>query len=110
MNPKKRIMTCLANPTCRHPEGETCDQRHRIMEGMSEGTASLVIEDAVSSKLDGDTAVAGLSNKGRYHTAGIVNHDGTLIQKLLGTNKPARSALFSQMTAAQKSEVMIWKI
>jgi hypothetical protein len=86
MNPKKRIMSYLANPTCSHPEGETCEaceQRHRLMEGMSEGTASLIIEDAVSDKLKGDYAVAGLSNKGRYYTASIVNHDGTLLQKLL---------------------------
>jgi len=86
MNPKKQIMSYLANPACHHPEGETCEaceQRHRIMEGMSEGTASLVIEDAVKDKLDGDYAVAGLSNKGRYYTASIVNHDGTLLQKLL---------------------------
>ena len=53
------------------------------MEGMSAGTASLVIEEAVSEKLAGDFAVEGLSNKGRYYTASIVNHDGTLIQKLL---------------------------
>lgn len=86
MNPKKQIMTYLANPTCSHPKGETCEaceQLHRIMEGMSEGTASLIIEDAVSDKLDGDYAVAGLSNKGRYYTASIVKHDGTLIQNLL---------------------------
>jgi hypothetical protein len=86
MNPKKRIMTYLANPTCSHPESETCEaceQRHRIIEGMSAGTASLVIEEAVSEKLDGDFVVAGLSNKGRYYTARIVNHDGSLIQKLL---------------------------
>lgn len=86
MNPKKRIMSYLANPDCPHPAGETCEaceQRHRIMEGMSAGTASLVIEAAVSEKLAGDFAVEGLSNKGRYYTASIVNHDGTLIQKLL---------------------------
>lgn len=86
MNPKKRIMSYLANPTCRHPKGETCEaceQRHRIMEGMSAGTASLVIEEAASEILDGDFAVEGLSNKGRYYTASIVSHDGTLLQRLL---------------------------
>jgi len=86
MNPKKQIMNYLADPACRHPAGETCevcDQVRRIMQGMSEGTASLVIEDAVRKKIEGDYAVEGLSNKGRYYTASIVNHDGTHIQKLL---------------------------
>jgi hypothetical protein len=86
MNPKKQIMSYLANPACEHPAGETCevcDQRRRIMEGMSEGTASLIIEGAVDQKIDGDYTVQGLSNKGRYYTASIVNHDGTLLQKLL---------------------------
>lgn len=86
MNPKKRIMTYLANPDCRHPPGETCEaceQLHRIMEGMSAGTATLVIEEAVSAKLDGDFAVEGLSNKGRYFTASIVNHGGAVIQRML---------------------------
>lgn len=86
MNPKKRIMTYLANPDCRHPAGETCEaceQRHRIMEGMSEGTASLIIEDAANEKWGDDFEIEALSNKGRYYTASIVNHDGTLIQRLL---------------------------
>ena len=86
MNPKKRIMTYLANPECHHPAGETCevcDQVRRIAEGMSEGTASLVIENAISKKLDGDYGIEGLANKGRYYTASVVSYDGTLIQRLL---------------------------
>lgn len=86
MNPKKRIMAYLANSSCRHPAGETCeacDQVRRIMDGMSEGTASFVIENAASAKWGDDFEVAALANKGRYYTASIVNHDGTLIQKLL---------------------------
>jgi hypothetical protein len=85
-NPKKQIMHFLADPACRQPAWETCElceQVRRIMEGMSEGTATLVIEDAVRKKIEGDYAVEGLANKGRYYTASIVNHDGTLIQKLL---------------------------
>jgi hypothetical protein len=86
MNPKKRIMEYLTSPPCRHPAGETCeecDQVRRIMDGMSAGTASLVIENAASEKWGDDVEVEALSNKGRYYTASIVNHDGTLIQKLI---------------------------
>ena len=86
MNPKKRIMEYLTHPSCRHPAGETCEeceQMHRIMEGMSEGTASLIIEDAASEKWGDEFEVEALSNKGRYYTASIVNHDGALIKKLL---------------------------
>jgi hypothetical protein len=86
MNPKKRIMDYLNNPACRHPAEETCDacdQVRRIMDGMSAGTASLVIENAASAKWDGDYVVADLANKGRYYTASIINTDGSIIKKLL---------------------------
>ena len=86
MNPKKRIMEYLTSPSCRHLAGETCeecDQVRRITDGMSAGTASLVIENAASKKWGDDFEVGALSNKGRYYTASIVNHDGSLIKKLL---------------------------
>lgn len=86
MNPKKQILEYLTSPSCRHPASETCEecnQVRRIMDGMSAGTASLVIENAASEKWGGDVEVATLSNKGRYYTASIVNHDGSLIQKLI---------------------------
>ena len=86
MNPKKRIMDYLNNPACRHPAGETCEeceQVRRIMDGMSEGTASLVIKKAVSEKLDGDYEVDALANKGRYYTASIINTDGSILKELL---------------------------
>jgi hypothetical protein len=86
MNPKKRIMEYLSNPPCRHPADEgcdECDQVRRIMDGMSEGTASLVIESAAGERWGDDFEVEALSNKGRYYTASIVYHDGTLFQKLI---------------------------
>jgi hypothetical protein len=79
-------MGYLANPSCEHPEGETCevcDQVHRIMEGMSAGTASLVIRDAVDDKIDSGYTVEGLKNRGRYYTASIVDTEGNVIQKLI---------------------------
>lgn len=86
MNPKKHILEYLSNPPCRHPAGETCeecDQVRRIMDGMSAGTASLVIESAVSERWGDDFEVEALSNKGRYYTASIVSHEGALMQKLI---------------------------
>jgi hypothetical protein len=76
MNPKKRIMEYLSRPPCGHPAGATCDacdQVRRIMDGMSAGTASLVIENAANAKWDDDYVVADLANQGRYYTASIIN-------------------------------------
>lgn len=86
MNPKKHIMSFLANPTCEHPADESCeecDRVRRLVDGMSAGTASLVIRDAVDDEIDGGYTVEDLKNRGRYYTASIVDTDGKVIQKLI---------------------------
>jgi len=86
MNPKKIIMAHLNNPPCRHPAGATCAACNKIrllLDGMSAGTATLVIKEAVHEKLEGEYAIEELANRGRYYTASIVNQEGAVIQKLL---------------------------
>jgi len=86
MNPKKRIMQFLNDPKCSHPDDKSCDdcqKVRRIMDGMSMGTAALVIDQAVGEKHMANYAIKDLDNVGRYFTASIVGHDGLIIQKLL---------------------------
>jgi len=63
MNPKKRIMGHLAHPPCRHPAGESCeecDRVRRLVDGMSAGTATLVLRNAANEKFSDDVAIEGL--------------------------------------------------
>lgn len=86
MNVKKRIMAYLTDPPCDHGQDESCevcDNVRRIMSGMSMGTATLVIGSAVRQKVTGDDQLEALENRGRYYTASIVNHDGSIFQELL---------------------------
>lgn len=86
MNPKKQIMAFLNNPQCRHPDDQTCDECQRvqhIIDGMSMGTATLVIGQAVGDQHLEGYEIAELKNRGRYYTARIVGHDGGVIHKLL---------------------------
>lgn len=86
MNPKRHIMKFLNNPKCNHPDDSSCDECdrvRRIIDGMSMGTATLVIDRAVGEIQLEDYEIAELQNRGRYYTARVVNHDGADLQKLL---------------------------
>ena len=86
MNPKKRIMEFLNDPGCRHTDENSCTDCQKVQEiidGMSMGTASLVIDQAVSERHTENYAIDALENKGRYYTARIVDQDGGVIHRLL---------------------------
>ena len=86
MNPKKRILEFLNDPKCGHSDGdqsEHFDKIQRIRDGMSEGTATLVIDQALNDKHSGEYSIEALENKGRYYTASIVNFNGRVIQRML---------------------------
>lgn len=86
MNPKKHILNFLNSPKCSHPDDSSCDnceRVQRIIDGMSMGTATLVIDRAASKMQLEDYEIAELHNKGRYYTARIVDHAGAALQKLL---------------------------
>ena len=86
MNPKKQIMAFLNTPQCRHPGGETCEACDRIeyiRDGMSQGTATLVIDQAMEKTDAEQYSIKSLENKGRYYSASIVNHSGQVMQRLL---------------------------
>ncbi len=86
MNPKKHIMRFLNDPKCSHPDDKSCDDCEKVQiirDGMSMGTATLVIDQAASAKHTENYEINDLENMGRYYTASIVGHDGLIIQKLL---------------------------
>ena len=90
MNPKKRIMEFLNSPkwarTGDDPDDNSAEDRRKvqqIIDGMSMGTAALVIEQAAGDKHLENYDIKDLQNVGRYYTASIVGQNGHVIQKLL---------------------------
>jgi hypothetical protein len=86
MNPKKQIMKFLNNSLCDHPPGETCDvceKVQRIQDGMSTGTATLFINNAISEKYAAEFQLEDLMNRGRYYTCRVVDFKGKTLEKLL---------------------------
>lgn len=86
MNPKKRIMEFLSDPKSTHTDGNSCkdcQKVQQILDGMSMGTATLVIDQAVRRTHEDSYELKELENVGRYYRASIVNQNGTIIQKLL---------------------------
>lgn len=85
MNPKKQIMKFLQEVSSGH-SAEACDvsdRVRRIQEGMSTGTATVLISDAMSDKYAEDFQLKHLENRGRYFTGQVVDQHGKVIENLL---------------------------
>ena len=54
-----------------------------LFDGMSTGTARVIIEKEVSQAVEEKFKIDQLKNKGRYYMAKIVRPDGSTIQRLL---------------------------
>jgi hypothetical protein len=96
MNPKKQILEFIKqaqgngsySPTVisSHGAGEPSKDRDRIQEifdGMSTGTARIVIDREVGRQIMEKYNLKGIENKGRYYVATIVRQDGNSIASLL---------------------------
>ena len=96
MNPKKQILEFLkktmntgeqASTTDRPHNGDTASEdRERIREifdGMSTGTARIVIEQELGDRVSGKYKLQSLENKGRYYLATIIQKEGRPIATLL---------------------------
>jgi uncharacterized protein YoaH (UPF0181 family) len=86
MNPKKRIMKFLNDPSCDHLPGENCEvceKVKRVRDGMSTGTATVFINKAIYEKHSGDFQFKDLANRGRYFTGRVVDYEGKTVEKLL---------------------------
>ncbi|MDX9819733.1 MAG: hypothetical protein RBT16_12525 [Desulfococcus multivorans] len=54
-----------------------------LFDGMSTGTARIIIEKKIDLRIAEEYKIEGLENKGRYYAARIVGPDGNTIQRLL---------------------------
>ena len=54
-----------------------------LFDGMSTGTARIIIEEEMDSQMVEDYDIAPLENKGRYYVARIVQTDGKAIRLLV---------------------------
>lgn len=54
-----------------------------LFDGMSTGTARIIIEEEMDGQIVEDYNITSLENKGRYYVARIVQTDGKAIRRLL---------------------------
>lgn len=54
-----------------------------LFDGMSTGTARIIIEEELDGQIAESYNIDGLENKGRYYVARIVRPDGSAIRRLL---------------------------
>ena len=54
-----------------------------MFDGMSTGTARIIIEQEMDQDTQEEFSIKQVENKGRYYTAKIVRPDGSVIQQLL---------------------------
>lgn len=61
-----------------------------LFDGMSTGTARIIIEEEIDGEDVGAYDIDALENKGRYYTARIVRPDGSAIRRLLVDKQTGR--------------------
>lgn len=96
MNPKKQILKYIQNAYTdpnqygsaeKQGNSENNDSRNDIFqelfEGMSSGTARIVIEQELNRSLHEEYNIEQVENQGRYYMARIVRPDGTTLQRLI---------------------------
>lgn len=96
MNPKKQILEFLKKAQCDGTQSSTVVQPNEgdkvskdyeriqdIFDGMSTGTARIVIDREVGQRTSEKYDLQGLENKGRYYVAMVVQQDGHTLVTLL---------------------------
>lgn len=96
MKPKEQILKFIqkayANAApCDASDGSTGSEKNfspneiiqELFDGMSTGTARIIIENEVSQAVEEKFKIDQLKNKGRYYVAKILRPDGSTIQWLL---------------------------
>jgi len=96
MKPKKQIMKYIqkayadASQFGNIEDGERSGRQpaqneiiQELFDGMSTGTARIIIDQEVSRQIEDEFNIDGVKNEGRYYIATIVRPDGTTIQRLL---------------------------
>ena len=85
MNPKRQMLNFLKqkiDQKSAHTDKDS-ESVQAIMDGMSAGTARLVIEKQIGDKIAGDYKIDSLENKGRYYVGKIIQGDGTVAARLI---------------------------
>ncbi|KJS33115.1 MAG: hypothetical protein VR64_04265 [Desulfatitalea sp. BRH_c12] len=87
MNPKRQILKFLKekmerNPSEKHSDDDS-ERIQLIMDGMGTGTARLIIEHQIGDTIGRGYTINDLENKGRYYLGKVVQHDGTIIERLI---------------------------
>lgn len=96
MNPKKQILKFIQRAYADALRSDTPEDGERpgkhssqneilqeLFDGMSTGTARMIIEQEVSRQISEEFSIRRVENKGRYYSAKIVRPDGSPIQRLL---------------------------
>jgi hypothetical protein len=96
MKPKEQILKFLqrayknaseSDESNRTTKSEKLSSENEIIrelfDGMSTGTARIIIEREVSQAISEKFKIGQVENRGRYYTAKIVRSDGSTIQRLL---------------------------
>jgi hypothetical protein len=96
MNPKEQILKFIQKTYANAPRFDASDKSTRpgnhfsrneiiqvLCDGMSTGTARIIIEREVSRAIEEKFNIDQIKNKGRYYMAKIVRPDGSTIHRLL---------------------------
>ncbi|RTZ97352.1 MAG: hypothetical protein DSY90_08155 [Deltaproteobacteria bacterium] len=96
MKPKEQILKFIQNAYENPPKSDTSGRADQpgektsqnevireLFDGMSTGTARIIIEREISRTIEEEFNIDQVKNKGRYYLARIVRPDGISIQRLL---------------------------
>ena len=96
MKPKEQILKFIQKAYANAPQTDASEDSTRsvkhdypneiiqeLFDGMSTGTARIIIEKEVSQAIEEKFKIDQVKNKGRYYMAKIVRPDGSTIQRLL---------------------------
>lgn len=85
MNPKKQILKFIQQAYEDKTDPVSSDREiiQEMFDGMSTGTARIIIDREVSQTVSEKFKINSLENKGRYYIAKIVRADGSPLQSLL---------------------------
>ena len=92
MTPKKQILKFLQQAYENNRQSDPSEKEviQELFDGMSTGTARIIIQQEVGQAIEEKFSIDQVKNKGRYYMAKIVRPDGSTIQRLL-VDKQTRS-------------------
>jgi len=85
MTSKKLILKFIQQAYENNRQSDPAEKEviHELFDGMSTGTARIIIEQDVGPQISEEYNIGTVENKGRYYIAKIVRPDGSPIQRLL---------------------------